>query len=82
MAVAQMIIRIDPQLKSQVDRLAQVEGKSVSDVVRSLLADYVQNRDIGSYIDNLWDRIGTKLRKHGHEVRDVQRIIKEVRSAK
>jgi len=54
----QMIVRIDPDLKAKVNNFAKVEGKSVSEVVRELLEEYVKTRDIDSYIDNLWERIG------------------------
>ena len=78
----QMIVRINPELKNQVNSLAKAEGKSVSEVVRELLEDYVKNRDIGLYIDDLWQRIGDKLtsRKIGPE--EINRAIKEVRAKK
>ncbi len=75
----QMIVRIDPDLKAKVNNFAKVEGKSVSEVVRELLEEYVKNRDIGSYIDNLWDRIGGKLASSGVGPKDVKRVIREVR---
>ena len=75
----QMIVRIDPDLKAKVNNFAKVEGKSVSEVVRELLEEYVKNRDIGSYIDNLWDRIGGKLASSGIGPKDVKRVIREVR---
>ena len=78
----QMIVRVDPQLKTAVMSLAKAEGKSVSLVVRELLEEYVKNRDIGSYIDDLWERIGDKLASHGKAARDVQRVIKQVRAKK
>jgi predicted DNA-binding protein len=56
-----MIVRIHPELKNQVNSLAKAEGKSVSEVVRELLEDYVKNRDIGLYVDDLCQRIGDKL---------------------
>ena len=49
----QMIVRIDPDLKAKVNNFAKIEGKSVSEVVRELLEEYVKNRDIDSYIDSL-----------------------------
>ena len=76
---SQMIVRIDPDLKAKVNNFAKVEGKSVSEVVRELLEEYVKNRDIGSYIDNLWDRIGGKLASSGVGPKDVKRVIREVR---
>ena len=76
----QMIVRIDPDLKAKVNNFAKVEGKSVSEVVRELLEEYVKNRDIGSYIDNLWERIGGKLASSEVGPKDVKRVIREVRT--
>ena len=78
----QMIIRIAPDLKTKVSRLAKSEGKSVSLIVRELLEDYVKNRDMGSYIDDLWDRIGTKLTSKETKPEEIQRFIREVRAKK
>ena len=78
----QMIVRINPELKNKVNRLAKAEGKSISQVVRELLEDYVRNRDIGLYIDDLWQRIGDKLISRGVGPREIRRVIKEVRSKK
>ncbi len=78
----QMIVRIDPQLKTKVSNLAKAEGKRVSEVVRELLEDYVRARDIGSYVDNLWSRIGNKIASRGLTLKDVPRVIKEVRAKK
>ena len=78
----QMIVRIDPELKNKVNNLAKAEGKSVSEVVRELLEDYVKNRDIGLYIDDLWQRIGDKLISRNIGPKDIQRAIKEVRAKK
>ena len=76
----QMIVRIDPELKAKVNNFAKVEGKSVSEVVRELLIEYVKTRDIDSYIDNLWDRIGGKLASKGLGPKDVKRVIRDVRT--
>jgi len=75
----QMIVRIDPDLKAKVNNFAKVEGKNVSEVVRELLEEYVKTRDIGSYIDNLWDRIEGKLTSGGVGPKDIKRVISEVR---
>jgi hypothetical protein len=74
-----MIIRIEPELKNRVSALAKSEGKTTSEVVRDLLADYVRSRDIGGYIDDLWHRIGLKLSSAGVGPADVHRVIREVR---
>lgn len=78
----QMIVRIDPGLKDKVHNLAKAEGKSVSEVVRELLEEYVRNRDIGTYVDDLWERIGGKLSSRGAGVEDIRRVITEVRTQK
>ncbi len=75
----QMIVRIDPELKAKVSSLAKDEGKSVSEVVRGLLEEYVKTRDIGTYIDDLWDRIGEQLTSSGYSSHDVEDVIREVR---
>jgi predicted DNA-binding protein len=80
--LTQMIVRIDPELKTKVNSLAKAEGKSISEVVRELLEDYVKDRDIGLYIDDLWKRIGTKLTSRGFGAKDIRRVIREVRTKK
>jgi predicted DNA-binding protein len=76
----QMIIRIDSEMKNRLNKLARVEGKTTSQMVRDLIEDYIREKDIGTYIDNLWDRIGGKLRSKGINQRDINRAIKESRS--
>ena len=80
MRTTQMIVRIDPDLKARVNNFAKIEGKSVSEVVRELLEEYVKTRDIDSYIDNLWDRIGRKITSSGAGTKDVKRVIRNVRT--
>jgi len=76
----QMIVRIDPELKAKVNNLAKSEGKNISEVVRELLEDYIKDRDIGLYIDDLWKRIGAKLESRGFGPKDINRMIQEVRT--
>jgi predicted DNA-binding protein len=75
----QMIIRIDPEVKDRFNKLARVEGKTSSQMVRELIEDYIKERDIGLYIDDLWSKIGGKLRSKGVRQKDIGRAIKEVR---
>ena len=75
----QMIIRIDSEIKNRLSKLARVEGKTTSQMVRELIEDYIRQKDIGSYIDNLWGRIGGKLRAKGINQKDINRAIKESR---
>ena len=79
---SQMIVRLDANLKAKVNNLAKAEGKSVSQVVRELIEGYVRDRDISSYIDDLWERVGDKLAARRIKPQDVQRAIREVRARK
>ena len=74
-----MIIRIDQETKSKVSRLAKIEGKSTSQVVREVLEEYVKNRDIEAYIDDLWKRVGEKLKSRAVDHRSIPRIVRETR---
>jgi hypothetical protein len=78
----QMIIRIDPEVKVKLSKLARMEGKTTSQMVRELIEDYTKERDIGTYIDDLWGRIGGKLRSKGVRQRDIDKAIKEVRKSR
>jgi len=78
----QMIIRIDPNLKDKVSRLAQSEGKNLSELVRELLEKYTKERDMSAYIDNLWASIGNNLSKNNISQSDIENAIKQVRSNK
>lgn len=75
----QMIIRMDPELKEKIARLARTEGKTTSQMVRDLIEDYIKEHDISSYVDNLWGRIGKKLRSRGVTQESVSKAIKDVR---
>lgn len=81
MMATQMIIRIDPILKEKISKLAKKEGKNLSELVRELLEEYARKRDMGAYIDNLWNRIGNKLSKNNINQADIEKAIKEVRSS-
>jgi len=76
----QMIIRVDPNLKDKVSRLAQSEGKNLSELVRELLEKYTKERDMGVYVDNLWASIGKNLSKNNTSESDIEHAIKQVRS--
>ncbi len=78
--MVQMVIRVDGKLKEKAAQIARREGKSLSQVVRELLEDYVRQRDIQAYIEELWDYFGEKLRAQGITEEDIPRIIAEVRT--
>lgn len=78
----QMIIRMNPELKDKLNKLARTEGKTTSQMVRDLIEDYIKEHDISSYIDNLWGRVGKKLKSKGVTSTDISRAIKDVRKGK
>lgn len=78
----QMIIRIDDAIKAKFARLAKAEGKTTSHVVRELIEDYVQDRDMGGYVDDLWNRIGANLAARGAAAKSVAGAVQAARRAK
>jgi len=56
-----------------------LKGKTTSQKVRELIGQYIQEHDISSYIDNLWDRIGQKLWAKGITLDRIQEEIKAYR---
>jgi len=78
----QMIVRIDSEVKERFNKLARVEGKTSSQMVRELIEDYIKERDIGTYVDDLWGRVGGKLRSKGVKPRDVNKAIREARKSR
>lgn len=77
---SQMIIRMDEGLKEQVSQLARIEGKTLSELVRSVLLQYTRERDMSSYIDGLWERIGERLTENQVSEADVDEAIRQVRA--
>ncbi len=75
----QMIIRVEPGLKNKISQLAKSEGKNLSQLVRELLENYTKERDMGAYIDNLWDKIGCKLSENNISDSSIEDAIREVR---
>jgi predicted DNA-binding protein len=75
----QLMIRLDPELKQQLERLSRSEGKTTSRMVRELIRDYIKERDIAAYIDGLWERVGKKLDARGVRSADVAKAIAKTR---
>lgn len=80
MSSTQMILRIDEKVKGRLDRLARMEGKTTSKMLRELIEQYIEERDIAPYIDGLWDKIGAKLSAKGATAEGVGEAVKTVRS--
>jgi len=78
----QLLIRMDPELKRKLTKLATMEGKTSTQIVRDLIEDYVKRRDVASYIDSLWGRIAQGLRSAGADADDVAKAVREVRKSK
>jgi predicted DNA-binding protein len=78
----QMIIRLDSEIKAKLDKLAKAEGKTVSQVIRELIQNYIQERDMEGYIDDLWSKIGNKLKTHGVKIADIENAIRKSRDLK
>jgi hypothetical protein len=75
-----MIIRIDNEVKTRLNKLARIEGKTTSEMVRGLIEEYIKERDIGSYIDDLWDRTGKKLKSSGITPAAIEKAIRASRN--
>jgi len=77
--MAQLTVRIDEDLKGHLQTLARQEGKSTSDVVRSLVQRYVQDRDRGAALRALWEQMQKRAEEAGTSPRDVEGAIESVR---
>ena len=75
----QLVIRIDPEIKEKLMKLARTEGKTASDKVREMVTEYVAQSDLSSIVDDLWARISNKLRKRRVGAKDIDRTIARVR---
>ena len=78
---SQITIRIDPEIKKRFSKLVRAEGKTPGQALRELIESYIKERDTRTYIDDLWTRIGEKLRSENSKQRDINRVIKEARKA-
>ena len=78
--MAQLTVRIDDDPKDRLSTLARHEGKTMSDVVRTLLKQYVQDRDRGAFLENLWNRMRENAEAEGMSQDDVERMIAKVRA--
>ncbi len=77
--MAQLTIRIEEDLKDQLDHLARQEGKTTSDVVRQLVKSYVRDRDRSVFLESLWQRMQANAEAAGMSKGDVARAIDKVR---
>jgi predicted DNA-binding protein len=80
--ISQMIVRIDAEVKDRFNKFARGEGKTASQMVRELIGNYIKERDISAYVDDLWSRIGRKLESRGVKQKDIGRAIKGARNSR
>jgi predicted transcriptional regulator len=80
--ISQMIVRIDAEVKDRSNKLAGGEGKTANQMVRELIENYIKERDIRAYLDDLWSRIGRKLKSRGVKQKDIGRAIKGARNSR
>ena len=73
-----MKIRIVPEVKDKFNKPASIDGETTRQMVERLKRLYKKG-DIGVYIDDLWKRIGGKLKFGGVKSKDIGRAIKEIR---
>jgi predicted DNA-binding protein len=78
----QILIRMDPALKEQLTRIAKMEGKTSSEIIRALVEDYLKQRDIGAYVDSLWERFGRDFKARKLTARDIPAAIKAGRKSR
>jgi len=75
----QMILRVDSEMKEKLSKLARREGKTASQLIRELIEGYIQDKDIGRYVDDLWSRVGASLRSKKVTRKDIGKTVKAVR---
>jgi len=80
--VSQMIVRINAEVKDRSNELAEGGGGTVSQMVRELIGNYTKERDISAYVDDLWSRIGRKLKSSGVKQKDIGGAIKGARNSR
>ena len=59
-----------------------MEGKSASEKVREMVETYIRTMDIGPVVDDLWERIGSKMKEKGIAESDVGKAVRDVRDSR
>jgi len=72
-------VRLDDKTKKQFQELCRREGKTSSEVVRRLVKEYIKERDMSLYIDDLWGRISNRFKSQNINLSTIERMIFEVR---
>jgi hypothetical protein len=75
-------IRGEPEIRKRSSKHARTERKTPRGVLKKPMENYTEKRGNRTYIDDLWNRIGGKLRSKGVRQRDVDKAIIEVRKSR
>ena len=74
-----IIFRIDKETRDKFYKLSRTEGKTASNKIRELMADYIAENDLSSIVDDLWNRISIKLEAKNISEKDIEKATIEVR---
>lgn len=76
---ANLILRIDADLKERFRRQALREGKTMSQKIIEMIEAYVQENDFGALVDQVWKEMGQDIKGRGYLRKDVKKRVFEVR---
>ena len=76
---SQMTIRIDPRIKERFTNLVRAEWKTPEQALKELIENYIEEKEARTYIDDLWGRIGGKLKPKGVGQREIDKAIRTLR---
>jgi hypothetical protein len=74
-----MLISVEPEIKEELNKMARQEGKSANYLVGELITNFIKKKDVGVYIDDLWNRIGKKFKSKGIKTGDISQAVTESR---
>jgi hypothetical protein len=77
-----MVVRIDEDTKKRFLRTARMEGKSASEKIREMVEDYLSQNDMATVVDQLWERIGSRLRLEKVTDEDIDKAIRDFRHSR
>jgi len=75
---SQILVRLDKELKDKFQWLSGIERKSVNEKVRELMEKYVKEHSLEATMKNLWDEIGSSMKKKGYKEADVARSLSDL----
>ena len=76
----QLAIRLNEETKERFARISRQEGKTASEKMRELIDAYVRKADLSLVVDDIWARVGERMRQDGVTEDDIDRVVGEVRA--